>query len=128
MNSHSKYKNKVDSNQQSIIDDLEKMGFVILLGHDDFLASYQGRMVLVECKNPKTTLNKNMTLKPKAIKPRQKKILEKRRDNEYSLPYIVAWYTEDVLAYFGIEGYKRKLCGDCWLTSDINSPICRCEI
>ena len=123
-----RYANKVDANQQRIIDDLEKLGFVILLGHDDFLASFQGRMVLVECKNPKTTLNKDFTVAEKAIKPSQKKILEKRRDNEYSLPYIIAWYTEDILAWFGFEGYEKKLCGDCWLNSDINSPICKCEV
>lgn len=105
--SFSKYANRIDANQQSIINDLEKLGFVILLNHDDFIAVYQGRMLLVECKNPKTTLNKDGSIKKGAVKDSQIKLLKIKRDNEYNFPYILAWYTEDILAWFGIKKHDK---------------------
>lgn len=104
---HKRYANKVDANQQSIIDDLEKMGFVIIKGHDDFLAIYQGRMLLVECKNPNTKLNKDGSIKKEAIQKSQLELLKIKRRNEYNFPYLIAWYTSDILAWFGIKGYNK---------------------
>ena len=80
----SKYRRaaKIDSNQNSIREDLEKLGYSVEVGHDDILVGYKGRTFWYEVKKG-----------PKAeIKPSQKKILA-----EYKGHYKIVWSTQMIL-------------------------------
>lgn len=69
-------KDKVDSNQGEIVDELRAKGYSVELGHDDILVGYKGRTYWFEIKqNSKSN-----------IKPSQLKLLSEFRGH-----YKIVW-------------------------------------
>jgi hypothetical protein len=64
---------KVDANQSQIVEDLEKAGCTVDVGHDDIFAGIFGFNFWFELKSD-NALDKNGNIKESQIKPRQKKI------------------------------------------------------
>lgn len=118
-----RYANKVDANQLEIVKQLRDIpGVSVESDHDDIIVGYKGRTYWFEIKDPDSTILKNGTVKKGSIKPSQVDML-----NEFTGHYAVVWSLDDILDELGIAKSKDKLCGYCWLHSEINSPICECE-
>lgn len=121
--SHKRYANKVDANQAKIVKELRDIpGCTVEPDHDDIIVGYKGFTYWFEIKDPKRTITKDGKVYDTHIKENQKRLL-----NEFSGHYNIAWSTDDILHELGIKQSKKKLCGLCWLHSEINSPICKCE-
>lgn len=121
---HKRYANKVDANQPDIVKSLRDIpGITVKPDHDDIIVGYQGRTYWFEIKDPAKTLNKDGSVTKGAIKPSQNELL-----NEFTGHYNVVWSLDDILHELGIKPVRERLCGRCWLNSDINSPICKCEV
>ena len=69
-------KDRVDSNQNAVVDALRKMGYSVETGKDDLLIGHNGKTYWFELKDPEKALNKNGTYKSGTIKPSQIALIE----------------------------------------------------
>jgi hypothetical protein len=96
-------KDKIDSNQQDIVNDLRKIpGVTVEVGHDDILVGcmdkdFVPRTYWIEIKNPELT-NKNGKVYPSAIKKSQKVLIKKWLGH-----FAICTTLNDVLKEIGLK-------------------------
>lgn len=90
-------KDKVDSNQAEIVEELRKAGFSVEVGHDDILVGKWGLTAWIEIK---TKIGK--------LKESQEKLLK-----EFQGAYAIARSTEEVIEI--MNSLRDRLDGQRWL-------------
>jgi hypothetical protein len=90
----SKYRQaaKVDENQPDIVKDLRKLGYSVVVGHDDILVGSGGKTYWFEIKEPSTVSKKTGQVRPSEIKKSQKTLMK-----EFKGHYSIVWTLEQIL-------------------------------
>ena len=83
---------RVDKNQTAIVKTLRKMGFSVMVGHDDILVGYRGNTYWYELKEPEQILTKSGEIKTSALKDSQKKLLQTWKGH-----YAVVWNVKEII-------------------------------
>lgn len=89
--------NRIDNNQNDIIDDLKKIpGLSVKPGHDDILVGYRGRTFWFEIKNP-NKLKKDGGFYKGAVKDGQYKL-----QNEFNGHYSIVTSSKEIMQQIGV--------------------------
>ena len=97
--SNHRYAAKVDENQPDIVKELRKIpGVTVEVGHDDILVGYKHRTYWFEIKEPKHVSPRTGKIRPSAMKPSQKKLIEEWRGF-----YKVVWNVDQILDEIGVK-------------------------
>jgi len=96
-------KDRVDSNQASIVKTLRKIpGMTVQIGMDDIICGYKGVTYWFEIKNP-DCVGKDGNIKPSSLKPSQVKLLR-----EFTGHYSIVWNVEQIIKEIGIFKMIKK--------------------
>jgi Holliday junction resolvase len=90
----SKYRQaaRIDNNQREIVKSLRKLGYSVVVGHDDILVGVNGKTYWFECKNPSLVSKKTGQVRPSEIKPSQRTLMR-----EFKGHYSIVWNLEQIL-------------------------------
>lgn len=83
---------RIDNNQPEIVKTLRKLGYSVVVGHDDILVGYRGKTYWYEIKEESLASKKTGQIRPSALKDDQKKLLA-----NYKGHYKVVWNVQQIM-------------------------------
>lgn len=93
-NGMSKYRRaaRVDLNQPAIVKTLRKLGYSVVLGHDDILVGHNGKTYWYEIKEPGAVSIKTGKVLQSELKESQKRLLQSFKGH-----YRIVWNVDQIL-------------------------------
>ena len=96
---------KIDRNQPAIVDALRRLGYSVIVGHDDILVGHNGKTFWFEIKEPETVSKKTGRINDSSIKDSQKELLA-----TYKGHYKIVWNVQQIID--DIKGINHVTCSE----------------